>query len=319
MSASDWLAGATRIEGSGSGAMTGGPPRWVWHTYEAGYSLTAANGARGLISAGNDVHFTFHPISGEVVQILPASAGGKGLLNAAGGVQTNRMGTVCIQVEVIARAARPWTLDLTGAGRRGLALLVGFARAHGIPDVWPAGPPPAYPPGSGNRSPSIWTSRAGHYGHSQVPENDHGDPGALDVRALFAAVPIPAPNPTPAPTPKETPDMVIIRTPSNGDFLQTSLGRAALASADASAAEAGGFPTAHLGAVTTTNIYAAAAAITAAFLGREPDVAALTAALAGPLAAAVAADLPASPAGTLTAADVEAAAETAVRAVLHGA
>jgi len=49
------------------------------------------------------------------------------------------------------------------------------------------------------------------------------------------------------------------------------------------------------------------------------DVAALTTALAGPLAAAVAADLPSSPAGTLTAAQVEAAAEQAVRTVLHGA
>ena len=45
------------------------------------------------------------------------------------------------------------------------------------------------------------------------------------------------------------------------------------------------------------------------------DVAALTAALAGPLAAAVAADLPGSPAGSLTVADVEAA----LRNVLHNA
>ena len=26
----------------------------------------------------------------------------------------------------------------------------------------------------------MWTSHGGHYGHSQVPENLHGDPGALD-------------------------------------------------------------------------------------------------------------------------------------------
>jgi hypothetical protein len=45
------------------------------------------------------------------------------------------------------------------------------------------------------------------------------------------------------------------------------------------------------------------------------DVTALSAALAGPLAAAVAADLPGSPAGALTQADVEAA----LRTVLHNA
>jgi hypothetical protein len=166
--------------------MVGGPPRWVWHTYEAGYGLTVRDGALALIRAGNEVHFVFNPITGQIAQLLPARLAGRGLKNAVGGVQTNRRGSVCLQVEVIARANRPWTGDLTRAGMDGLRRLVAFGRAWGIPDVWPAGPPPAYPGGSSPRNPLIWHNRAGHYGHSQVPENDHGDPGAIDTKKMFA-------------------------------------------------------------------------------------------------------------------------------------
>lgn len=184
----DWLAGAVRVESSAGGTLVGGPPRWVWHTYEADPKrLTAVAGARALRAAGNDAHFVFNPLSGQIAQLLPASRSARTLKNVAGGVQTNRLGQVCLQVEVIGFAAHPFTSILTLAGRTGLGKLVTFARSHGIPDVWPAGPPPAYPSGSSPRRADIWTTRAGHYGHSQVPENDHGDPGAIDVRVLWAA------------------------------------------------------------------------------------------------------------------------------------
>lgn len=210
----DWLDGATRLPSDhNGGSMTGGPPRWVWHTFEADpVRLSAAAGARSLIGSGNEVHFTFNPLTGDIVQILPASVAGRGLVNLPGGVQTNRMGSICLQVEVIAFASHPWTGYLTDRGRAGLARLVAFARAHGIPDVWPAGAPPAFPPGDGNRSASIWTSRAGHYGHSQVPENDHGDPGALDLRVLFP--PVTPAGPAPTITPKGSDMLVSIDAPS---------------------------------------------------------------------------------------------------------
>lgn len=170
--------------------MIGGPPRMVWHTFESLYSLSAADGASRLMRAGNEVHFVFNPTSGSIVQIIPASVAGRGLENHPGGVQTNRQGSVCLQVEVIGYARRPWTADLTEAGRRGLGILMDFARAHGIPDTWPAGPPPRYPARPGTRSarsPFTWLRRAGHYGHSQVPENNHGDPGAVDIRLIASS------------------------------------------------------------------------------------------------------------------------------------
>lgn len=185
----DWLDGAYQVKSPhDGGSMIGGPPRFVWHTYEASPSgLSAVGGAHSLIGAGNEVHFVLHPLTGDLVQILPAHRAARGLVNTAGGVQTNRMGSVCLQVEVIAFAANPWTSYCTPLGWEAVGRLVAFAREHGIPDIWPAGPPPAYPPGNGNRSASIWESRSGHYGHSQVPENTHGDPGAIDTTKLFGA------------------------------------------------------------------------------------------------------------------------------------
>lgn len=187
----NWLPGVPTLPSShDGGSMAGIGLRWVWHTYEAPYQLTALQGAKSLVRAGNEVHFVFHPVSGDIVQVLPANRAGRGLVNKPGGVQTNRQGLVCIQVEVVAFAKRPWTLDLTPAGRQGLAKLVTYGRELGIPDVWPAGPPPAYPSGRSSRSVSDW-NKSGHFGHSQVPENSHGDPGAIDTKVLFSAAPQP--------------------------------------------------------------------------------------------------------------------------------
>jgi hypothetical protein len=184
-----WMPGVVRrVSAHDGGSMVGGEPRIVWHTYEAPYAMTAVQGAQSLIRAGNEVHFVFDPVDGDLVQLLPANRAARGLRNAPGGAQTNRFGTACIQVEVIGYAAHPWTADMTVKGQRTLGRLVDFVRSWGVPDEWPAGPPPAYVNGVGNRpadprSSRIW-KHGGHFGHSQVPENDHGDPGAIDVRMI---------------------------------------------------------------------------------------------------------------------------------------
>jgi hypothetical protein len=190
--ARDWIPGVdTMASGHNGGTLLPGPRRMTWHTFEASYDLTAEAGARALVKAGNEVHFVLHPHGG-LVQILGANVAGRGLENHPGGVETNRLGLVHLQVEVIGRAASPFTADLSDAGRRDLATLMKFARDHEIPDVWPAGSPPEYPHGSSPRSVATWTREGGHYGHSQVPENNHGDPGAIDVDVLFgASTPLP--------------------------------------------------------------------------------------------------------------------------------
>jgi len=169
--------------------MTGGPARATWHTFEADpHELSATNGAKRLIADGNEVHFCFNPISGQTVQILSADRAGRGLVNKSGGVETNRMGTRNIQVEVIAYAKDPFTSHLTEAGQLGLWRLVSWMRTQGIPDVWPVGSPPKYDPKVpmvSKRSAYMWTHFPGHFPHSEVPENTHGDPGAVDTRKFF--------------------------------------------------------------------------------------------------------------------------------------
>jgi hypothetical protein len=185
-------------------------------------------GASALRRAGNDVHFVFNPLSGDIVQMLPASRSARALKNLAGGVQTNRLGSVCLQVEVIGFAAAPFTARLTAAGVEGLGRLVRFARAHGIPDVWPAGPPPVYPHGSSPRRADIWATKPGHYGHSQVPENDHGDPGAINVLVLWAAAAQPASS---SGTARGT-DMDLVKSPDGRVWDVSAVGRRYIASPD---------------------------------------------------------------------------------------
>lgn len=187
---SGWVAGA-----GGDQLAAQGGARAVMHSTE-GDSIAGAVAA--YRSHGGWPHATWDPRSGEVVQHLHVSQSARALMNLSGGVQTNRYGRV-LQLEVVARAARPFT---DGP-------LVGWDRVHqwfaanGVPDIWPMGQPLAYGPderrpgvspaaygfNNGTRSPTIWLTRGGYYAHSQVPENDHGNPGRVDLAKLMGVVP----------------------------------------------------------------------------------------------------------------------------------
>ncbi|MFD0531926.1 hypothetical protein ACFQ1I_43840 [Kitasatospora arboriphila] len=108
------------------------------------------------------------------------------------GVETNRKGDVCVQIESLffpyCRVGGKVYPTLADAPCTGLDRIVPWLRSWGVPDVWPMGPPTW----SANRSATVWDTRSGHYGHSQVPENDHTDPGPMPD--LFGRVP----NTTPA-------------------------------------------------------------------------------------------------------------------------
>jgi hypothetical protein len=188
MTAPLWLPGIPYIRSDNNGgSMLGADAYFTWHTYECGYDVSASSGARGLITQGTEVHFCFNPVTGELVQILPANVAGRGLVNLSGGVQTNRQGRVNLQVEVIGRASRPWTQDITDAGRRALAKLIAFADLWGIPRTHPngdQGPIDKYAPT--NRSVTGWNGPGGYFCHAQVPENTHWDHGAVKFSDLWA-------------------------------------------------------------------------------------------------------------------------------------
>lgn len=178
----DYLPGAKVIPGSDSGPMLGGPRKVVWHTTENDpTTTTAANVAKYLLGSGNTVHILWHPLTGEMVQMIPANRGGKGLENRPGGVETNRAGTYVIQIEVVGRASQPFT----DGPCVGLPKIQAWLASLGIPAVWS---------GTQDRSVASW-AKGGHFGHMDVPENSHTDPGRVNKTKLAGPVqPVPPPK-----------------------------------------------------------------------------------------------------------------------------
>jgi N-acetylmuramoyl-L-alanine amidase len=164
-----WFPGADRsVPGNSPGGYKGGPPKFVVHTTEGG----SASGAFSAYRANNTwPHVTIDQTT--VYQHLDTSVSASAVLNESGGVETNRL--FAIQAELVGYAADPKSHAML---ERAAAFFEWAAGVHGIPAEWPNGRPQGRN-GPHNRSSSNWTSKSGWYGHSQVPENSHWDPGYL--------------------------------------------------------------------------------------------------------------------------------------------
>ncbi|MEV8099907.1 peptidoglycan-binding protein [Kitasatospora sp. NPDC085879] len=200
--ADPYLPGAERRQ-LDDAPMTGdGGSRTIWHitwdrnaTAEAPADLvhfdTLADYFAGS-GSGIAPHLLWDPFTGRCAQFFAATSRSKSVVNAPGGVETNRKGDICVQIESLffpyCRVDGRVYPTLADAPCTGLDRIVGWLRSWGVPDVWPMGPPTW----SANRSATVWNTRGGHYGHSQVPENDHTDPGPMPD--LFGS----APHTTPA-------------------------------------------------------------------------------------------------------------------------
>lgn len=185
-----WMPDVQRLSSSHLGeTMLDGPPRAVWHrTVGQGFAGNAAY----LKQEGYEPHILWDPTTGELGQFIPANRSAYALEHPSGTTQTNREGKVCIQIEV-ADHGKTW--DITAplsaqgnpTGMRGWPKLRDWLGSLGIPEVWPGGAPPAL----GHRAEvtsGVWLTKAGHYSHSQVPNNHHTDPGHMDLTVLFAHV-----------------------------------------------------------------------------------------------------------------------------------
>lgn len=185
-----WISGAERLGHGGiGGAMDypGKPPRVVWHTTESGHGDTAFDAvARVLMGKSDEPHILYDPVTDRIGQFGPLDQSARALKND-GATRTNRVGKVCIQIEVLAHAATPFT-GYWKPGKNFRALMAAI-RSWGVPDEWPAGHL-ATKYGDGFRPRDVWLSKGGHYGHSNIPGNDHWDPGAIDKAALFKAAPV---------------------------------------------------------------------------------------------------------------------------------
>jgi hypothetical protein len=224
-----WLPGAERVPGphAAGGSLAGGPPRCTHHiTWDALSPIGERpnfDGVRDyLVHMGYEPTLMIDPILGRVAQFLPANRAAYALRNAAGGVETNRDGDAHIQVEwffspgCVVDGER--YEDLTETPMRGLDEVLALCESYGIPSEWAVGQPTWR---SSPRSTSTWTRTAGHYGHSQVPENTHTDPGPLHLAAPVVA------HDTAPPTPVQEDDMyAVISDPrTGGDYGTNGIGK----------------------------------------------------------------------------------------------
>lgn len=176
-----WLPGAVRSPQPGAVKLdTSLPSRATWHItsdVDPGKTQPAFAGVSAYLkNAEYCPHLMWDPFTGHIEQYYPANVGARALK------VWNEDGARHIQIEVLfSRGAyrngkQYWTLADTPL--KGFAGIVQWLDSHGIPRTWPMGPTP--PIGqSGTRDVGIWNSKAGHYGHSQVPGNDHTDPGVF--------------------------------------------------------------------------------------------------------------------------------------------
>jgi hypothetical protein len=150
----------------------------------------------------------------------------RALVNLRGGVETNTM-NVC-QVELVGTCDPKTHKEWKAAGRahvywpdapdwalKGIArFLAWMHKEHGVPlsgpRAWPAYPTSYANRGGQRLKAAQWTDFKGVCGHMHVPENLHGDPGAIDfariVKHARAALDLgdDTPEPTTPAEPKTT-------------------------------------------------------------------------------------------------------------------
>lgn len=197
-----WMPGAERYSNSDTGSMNGGASRATWHITSNSNDWTFKNELGYFRNGGRGVapHLLWDPFTGQIAQFFPANSRALALKNA-GDIKTNRTGKYNIQIEIV------FTENETVGGKRyasvkdtpckGLSKIVAWLRSLGIADGWPGGVPTSF--ARDTVSLDTWLERSGHYGHNQVPGNDHVDPGPMPN--LFGTVTPPKPSPVYAPFP----------------------------------------------------------------------------------------------------------------------
>lgn len=199
-----WMPGATRADvGDHAACDTQYPPRAIAHitwdknaTATNPIDLVPYSNLKAYFSGGGQgmaPHILWDPFEGRFTQFYPANSRSKSVVDLSGGTRTNRAGKVVIQIEALffpyCRYNGRVYAKLTDTPCKGWQQLQDWVHSWGVPNAWPMGRPVDF---TSHRSESVWEKQGGWYGHSQVPENDHQDPGSWPT---FVGSP---PAPTPA-------------------------------------------------------------------------------------------------------------------------
>lgn len=179
-----WMPGATRLGSYGGGTLVGGPPRVTWHiTFDKlkPERPTFLGVMHYLTGIGFEPTIGWDPLTGKIVQFLPGDRSARALKNLDGGVETNRLGSVHVQIEAFFTPGMTVNgktyAELTDTPMIGLAEILAWTDSLGVPRVWTTP--------RDNRSISDWKTKAGHRAHYNVPENDHRDIVGADVKKLL--------------------------------------------------------------------------------------------------------------------------------------
>lgn len=173
------------VQGTNSGSYTGGPAKGVLHTTEG---PSAAGAIAAFKSSGSWPHFLVDP-AGKVWQFIDSALAARALQNLAGGVETNR--DHAVQIEIVGFAGQPTAH--TPAQMDALRSLMRWIEAtEGVKPVGPGRPFADHYGQAGIRFDGpTWDNFNGWCGHCHVVENDHWDPGMIDLPSLLPATPPP--------------------------------------------------------------------------------------------------------------------------------
>lgn len=151
----------------------GRPPKGVLHTTEGGW-----DGSLGVFRrTGTPTFMLGRDARGRlrIAQFMPIGEMALTLKNDSGGIETNR--DCLVQIEIVDFSKRTRWLPEPETTR----LLASLLHRLSLADVGI----PLRRGGDGTRNAQRWRTQAGWFGHSELPENDHWDPGALDWRELL--------------------------------------------------------------------------------------------------------------------------------------
>jgi hypothetical protein len=157
------------------------PPVGVLHTIEG-----SLGSGLSVFQNRNAPHFTLD--DRRIVQMVPLGMIGCSLGNSPGGVETNCL--VRAQIELAGKSDKNSWLPDEPTTAALADLLATLERAAEIPLSRPfeekMPPLPWATTKFSRRAAGKWGKTAGWFGHCEVPENDHWDPGALQWGKLMA-------------------------------------------------------------------------------------------------------------------------------------